>query len=84
MNDLWKLGMGLIWMEMLIEAGYHCLDDLAAATDEELLALPGLGPSRLQAIRKAAPHVEQLAYVQEELGDDLQAIPCEEESGTEH
>jgi len=55
MNDLYKTGLGLIWLEMLYDAGYHCLDDLAAATDEELLAIPGMGPFKVRAIRKVGP-----------------------------
>jgi len=61
MNDLYKTGLGLIWLEMLYDAGYHCLDDLAAATDEELLAIPGMGPFKVRAIRKVAPHVVEEA-----------------------
>ena len=68
-SDLWKTGLGLIWLGMLEEAGYHCLDDLAAATDEELLKVPGLGPFKLRAIRKATPvrQAEQLRLEEAEV-----------------
>jgi predicted flap endonuclease-1-like 5' DNA nuclease len=57
-NDLDRTGLGLIWQEMLEGEGYTCLADLAAASDEELLAIPGLGPFKLRMIRRVAPHQE--------------------------
>lgn len=57
-HELWKVGLGAIWIDILEQSGYHSLADLSAATDEELLAVPGLGPFKLRAIRKAAPRVE--------------------------
>ena len=66
-NDLWKTGLGLIQLEMLEQEGYHCLDDLAAATDEDLLAIPGMGPMKLRAIRRVAPH--------KDAPDALSALP---------
>jgi hypothetical protein len=60
-SDLWKTGLGLIWRELLEEDGYHCLEDLAAATDERLLAIPGIGPMKLRAIRRVAPYRDKAA-----------------------
>ena len=38
---------------LLQEAGYSSLEELAQATDEELLAVPGIGQGRLAVIRAA-------------------------------
>lgn len=99
MSDLWKTGLGLIWVEMLYDAGYHCLADLAAATDEALLAIPGIGHFKLRAIRRAAPFVPLTTGPRvatpyradagpgrqvEELPDDLQSLSDKEESGHQH
>jgi len=83
MNDLWKTGLGLIWMEMLYDAGYHCLADLAAATDEQLLAVRGMGHFKLRAIRRAAPRVAT-PYRVEELPDDLRSLPEDAASRRQH
>jgi len=58
-HPLWRLGLGVVWIEILEAAGYHDLADLAAATDEELLAIPGLGTGKLRAIRAVAPAQEE-------------------------
>ena len=47
------LGLGDRLIRLLEEAGYSDSDDLAMASDEELLALEGLGEGRLKSIRKA-------------------------------
>ena len=60
-HELAWTGLGGIWIDILEQAGYHTLADLSAATDEELLAIPGLGPFKLRAIRKAAPRVTAAA-----------------------
>ena len=36
----------------LMEAGYHSLDAIQAASDEELLALPGVGPAAVRTLRE--------------------------------
>lgn len=68
MSDLDKTGLGLIWQEILDQEGYHCLADLAAATDEDLLHIPGMGHFKLRMIRRVAPY-------QEEEADALSALP---------
>lgn len=40
----------------LWKAGYNTLEDIAAATDEQLAAINGVGPSTLKALRKIAPY----------------------------
>jgi len=60
-SDLQHTGLGLIWCELLKQEGYHCLEDLAAATDEQLLAMPGIGPMKLRAIRRVAPYRDKAA-----------------------
>lgn len=54
-HPLWPLYLGVVWIDILEGAGYHTMEDLAAATDAELLAVRGLGPAKLAAIRRAAP-----------------------------
>lgn len=39
--------------QVLTEAGYGRLRDLRAASDEELLAVEGIGPSQVKKIRDA-------------------------------
>lgn len=82
--DLWRCGLGLIQVEILEQEGYHSLEDLAAATDEELLHVPGIGHFKLRIIRRVAPHVPAEPYQIEELGDDLSTLPGEEAGGREH
>ena len=98
-SDLWKCGLGLIQVEILEQEGYHCLADLAAATDEQLLAIPGMGPFKLRWIRRAAPFVPLTTgphassalsagvatpYRVEELPDDLRSLPDTAASGRQH
>lgn len=45
-------GIGPDLAEKLQEAGYHSPQDLKSASDEELLAVDGLGPSRLRQVRE--------------------------------
>lgn len=40
-------------IDTLAAAGYAGAEDIAAAPDEELLALPGIGPATLDHIRAA-------------------------------
>jgi len=82
-SDLWKCGLGLIQVEILEQEGYHCLADLAAATDEQLLAIPGMGHFKLRWIRRAAPRVAE-PYEVEELADDLRSLPDAAASGRQH
>lgn len=72
MSDLGKTGLGLIWQEMLENEGYHSLADLAAATDETLLVIPGIGPFKLRMIRRVAPYQEVSPV--EEKPDALSAL----------
>ena len=51
--ELHGLGLTQAAVELLVEAGYWTLDDLARATDAELLRIPGIGEGRLAAIRAA-------------------------------
>jgi DNA integrity scanning protein DisA with diadenylate cyclase activity len=46
-------GIGLLEARKLVEAGYARLDDLRAASDEELLAVEEVGPSTVRKIHKA-------------------------------
>jgi DNA integrity scanning protein DisA with diadenylate cyclase activity len=46
-------GISLLMARKLIEAGYARLGDLRAASDEELLAVEGIGPGTVKKIRKA-------------------------------
>jgi len=39
--------------ERLVEAGFENLNDVRVATDEELLAVDGIGPARLRKVRSA-------------------------------
>lgn len=39
--------------EILAAAGYKTLEQVKGATDEQLLALDGIGPAKLEQIRKA-------------------------------
>lgn len=45
-------GIGPDLAEKLKEAGYHSPDDLRSASDEELLAIDGLGNAKLKQIRE--------------------------------
>jgi len=49
-----RLGATPAALELLVDAGYWTLADLAAASDEELLRIPGIGEGRLAQIRAAA------------------------------
>ncbi len=51
--ELRGLGLPQPAVEVLVEAGYWSLEDLAGASDEELLKVPGIGAGRVAAIRKA-------------------------------
>lgn len=46
-------GVNVQKAKVLTEAGYGRLHDLRAASDEELLAIPGIGPGILKKIREA-------------------------------
>lgn len=48
-----KCGVNLQKAQALTEAGYGRLCDIRAASDEELLAVQGIGPSQLKKIRDA-------------------------------
>lgn len=48
-----KCGVNYQKALLLIEAGYVGLSDLRSATDEELLAIQGIGPSIVKKIRAA-------------------------------
>jgi DNA uptake protein ComE-like DNA-binding protein len=48
-----KCGINEQKAKVLAEAGYARLCDLRAATDEELLAVQGIGPGQLTKIRDA-------------------------------
>ncbi len=39
--------------QALADAGYRTIGDIQQATDEELLAIPGIGPAALRRIREA-------------------------------
>lgn len=43
---------------LLETAGFTSDTDIARASDEQLLALDGIGPKKLEAIREAIPHAE--------------------------
>lgn len=45
-------------IEALVEAGYSTPKLIKAATDEQLLAVSGIGPAKLAAIRERCPHFE--------------------------
>ena len=40
----------------LVEAGYDTPRRIKAATDEQLLAVPGIGPAKLAALREKCPY----------------------------
>ncbi len=46
-------GVGPEIAQALYHAGYTTLDAIAAATEEDLLAISGIGPGRLKQIREA-------------------------------
>jgi DNA integrity scanning protein DisA with diadenylate cyclase activity len=48
-----KCGISADKALQLVEAGYARLDDLRAASDEELLTIKGIGPGVVKKIRKA-------------------------------
>jgi len=48
-----KCGISADKALLLVEAGYARLDDLREASDEELLAIEGVGPGTVKKVRKA-------------------------------
>jgi len=48
-----KCNISLLKARLLVEAGYGRLDDLRAASDEELLAVEGIGRGVVGKIRKS-------------------------------
>jgi DNA integrity scanning protein DisA with diadenylate cyclase activity len=48
-----ECGIGLLEARRLVEAGYARLDDLRSASDEELLAVEGVGADTVKKVRKA-------------------------------
>lgn len=53
-EDMGRLGFSGTTLEVLAKAGYYCLDDLGAASDGELMAVPGIGAGRVEIIRCVA------------------------------
>lgn len=49
-------------MDMLIEDGYTTVEKLKAASDKELIAIPGIGRERASLIRKAIAEYELLTH----------------------
>lgn len=52
-NIIHKCGIGADKALQLVEAGYGRLNDLRAASDEELLAVEGVGSGTVKKIRDA-------------------------------
>jgi DNA integrity scanning protein DisA with diadenylate cyclase activity len=48
-----KCGLSADKALLLVKAGYARLNDLRAASDEELLAVEGVGPGTVKKVRKA-------------------------------
>jgi len=48
-----KCGVNADKALLLVKAGYARLNDLRAASDEELLVIEGIGPSIVKKVRKA-------------------------------
>jgi DNA integrity scanning protein DisA with diadenylate cyclase activity len=47
-----QTSMNLEKVNLLIEAGYGTISKLRAATDEELLAIPGIEPATVKRVRE--------------------------------
>lgn len=52
-DELEALGLPESLVDVLVEAGYPCVEDLRAASDDDLLAIAGLGTASLEKIRAA-------------------------------
>lgn len=59
--------LGLQAAGYLLAAGYEAPEEIAGATDDELLAVRGIGPATLAEIHEAYPHSAQSEA--EEAGD---------------
>ena len=69
--EMWRLGLTGTMLDLLEEAGFASLDDLARATDEELLAVPGVGQVTLGIIRGVLERegIGVLRQAQDDIGE---------------
>jgi hypothetical protein len=65
-TSTWKIGLSYCSQHRLSRAGFKTLADLNGVTDEELLAINGIGPKSVEVIRAA---LAGLDWLDQEGGD---------------